>query len=278
LGSYTILRVTNFGLKKSILKAFNNQNKIKMKTFKKNLVYLLLPALLTGMSVVFFSCSKDDTKTTTPAYVCASCHDTPDALAVYDANVRGIYKGIVVGSTGSISIDIQNGSSTITATMVLDGTSIALTSMVGTVDGQSYVAPFTGTYNGSPISITFSVGLGGTAPTVVTSDIPGHPNAAFQIYKETSTSLIEAFQGTYSKPGQSGVFNVILSRALAKWGGVAKENGGTENNEVSGTINASNQLIEENGTNMATISGDVLTGSFSDGNGATVTIQGTRTL
>ena len=242
-----------------------------MKTVKK----LFLPALCMAMS--FISCSKDDSKST-PAYACATCHDTPDALAVNDASVMGIYKGIVVGSTGTISINIQNGSNTITGTMVLDGTTVLLTSNVTVVDGQSYVAPFTGTYNGSPISITFSVGLGGATPTVVTSDIPGHPTAIFEIYKETSTSLIEAFQGTYSKPGESGVFNIVLSRALAKWGGVAKENGGTENNEVSGTINASNQLIEENGTNMATISGDVMSGSFSDGNGATITINGTRTL
>ena len=167
-----------------------------MKTLKKFLVYLLLPAFLTGMSVVVFSCSKDDSKA--PAYTCVSCHDTPDALVANDADVKGVYKGIVVGSTGTLSIDIQNGSSTITATMVLDGITAILTSNVATVAGQAYVAPFTGTYNGSPISITFSVGLGGATPTMVTSDIPGHPNATFQIYKETSTSLIEAFQGTYS--------------------------------------------------------------------------------
>ena len=242
-----------------------------MKTVKK----LFLPALLMTMS--FISCSKSDSDPT-PAYVCATCNVTPEALAVNDASVMGIYKGIVVGSTGTISINIQNGSNTITATMVLDGTSVLLTSDVTVVNGQSYVAPFTGMYNGSPISITFSVGLGGATPTVVTSDIPGHPTATFEIYKETSTSLIEAFQGTYSKTGESGVFNVILSRSLSKWGGVAKENGGTENNEVSGTINASNQLIEENGTTMATINGDVLTGSFLDGEGATITINGTRTL
>lgn len=247
-----------------------------MKTLKRFLVYLLFPAFLTGMSVVVFSCSKDDNAAA--AYTCVSCHDTPDALLANDADVKGMYKGIVVGSTGTISINIQNGSSTITATMVLDGTTVLLTSNVATVDGQAYVAPFTGTYNGSPISITFSVGVSGTTPTVVTSDIPGHPNAAFQIYKETSTSLIEAFQGTYSKPGESGVFNIVLSRAFSRWGGVAKKNGGTENNEVSGTINASNQLIEENGTNMATITGDVIHGSFQDGNGATITIDGTRTL
>ncbi len=248
-----------------------------MKTLKKFLVYLWLPALLTGMSIVSFSCSKDDDKVNS-VYVCASCNDTPEALAVNDASVNGIYKGIVVGSTGTISINIQNGSNTITATMVLDGVSVLLTSAVNVVEGQSYIAPFTGTYNGSPISITFSVGLGGATPTVVTSDIPGHPNATFEIYKETSTSLIEAFQGTYSSPSESGVFNIVLSRALSRWGGIAKENGTTQNDEVGGSINASNQLIEENGTNVGTINGDVISGSFVDENNETITVQGSRTL
>ena len=248
-----------------------------MKTLKKFLVYLLLPAFLTGMSIAVISCSKDN-EDADPVYVCASCNDTPDALAVNDASVNGIYKGIVVGSTGTISINIQNGSNTITATMVLDGVSVLLTSAVSVVDGQSYVAPFTGTYNGSPISITFSVGMGGATPTVVTSDIPGHPSATFEIYKETSTSLIEAFQGTYTTPSKTGVFNIVLSRALSRWGGIAKEDGTNENDEIGGTISASSQLIEENGTNVATISGDVINGSFIGGDNETVTVQGSRTL
>ncbi len=243
-----------------------------MKTLKK----LFLTVLFITIGLI--SCSKDDAESA-PVYTCATCNDTPDALAANDASVQGIYKGIVVGSSGTISINIQNGSNTITATMVLDGTTVLLTSSVSVVDGQPYVAPFTGTFNGSPIAITFSVGLGGSTPTVVTSDIPGHPLAVFEIYKETSTSLIEAFQGTYSKPGESGVFNIILSRALAKWGGVAKENGATENSEVSGTINNNNQLIEdEGGTTVGTINGDVISGSFIDSEGATVTVNGTRTL
>lgn len=249
-----------------------------MKTLKKFQLYLLLPVLATALSIVIFSCSKNDDKAAV-AYTCASCHDTPDALPANDSDVKGIYKGVVVGSTGTISIDIQNGSNTITATMVLDGTTILLTSNIAVVAGEAYVAPFTGVYNGSPISITFSVGLGGATPTITTSDIPGHPNATFQIFKETSTSLVEAFQGTYSKPGESGVLNIVLSRALSRWGGVAKKNVGTEVNHISGTINANNQLYEENATTViATITGDVLHGTFLDDNQTTITVNGTRTL
>lgn len=249
-----------------------------MKNTKSILTLLAVSIFLSIVAISFNSCSKDSSST--PSYECLTCATIPDALAENDATAKGIYKGIVVGSTGSLFIDIQNGSNTITGTLVLDGTSIALTSSVAYVNGQPYVAPFTGTYNGSPLSITFSVGLSGGTPTVTSSDIPGHPNTAFTLYKETSTSLIEAFQGTYTKPGKTGTFNFLLSRGLNLWGGIAKGNeAGASTDEVNGTINSSNQLVvTANGAILGTITGDEINGSFQDGNGDTVTITGQRTL
>lgn len=246
-----------------------------METLKKRIAVLIFSVFFIG--ILMTSCSKDD-ETPVASYTCMTCKTTPDALAANDASIKGMYKGIIVGSTGSISINIQNGSSTITATMVLDGVSVALTSNVVLVDGQSYVAPFTGTFNGSPISMTFSVGLGGTSPTMVSSSIPGHPNAVFVLSKETSTSLIEGFEGTYSVTGgEKGVFNIVLSRSLAKFGYVVKEDGQTDTDSGSGTINSSSQLILE-GRVIGTITGDALNGSFKDDENRTVTIIGKRTL
>ncbi|SHG97840.1 hypothetical protein SAMN05443549_10997 [Flavobacterium fluvii] len=248
-----------------------------MKNLKRLIALLILPVFFTGMISLLFSCSKDDDA---PAvnYVCATCKTTPDALAANDASVKGVYKGIVVGSTGTISINIQNGSSTITATMVLDGVSVALTSNVAVVNGQAYVAPFTGTFNGSPISMTFSVGMSGGSPTMVSSSIPGHPNTVFQLFKETSTSMIESFEGTYAvSDGEKGTFNILLSRSLMKWGYVVKENGQTSTDSGSGTINGSSQLILDSKV-IATIAGDALDGSFKDSNNKTITITGKRTL
>ena len=250
-----------------------------MKNTKKSLMLLIAPVLVLLISMTFNSCSKDNDST--PNYVCETCATTPDALAENDASAKGIYKGIVVGSTGTLSINIQNGSSTITGTMVLDGTSVALTSSVTYVSGQPYVAPFTGTYNGSPITINFSVGLSGGSPTVTSSDIPGHPNASFTLYKETSTSLIEAFEGSFTKTGGgTGVFNILLSRALNKWGGIALIGATGTTDSFDGTINTNNQLIVNNGngTIFGTLSGDVMNGSFQDGNGATITTTAHRTL
>ena len=246
-----------------------------MKTLKNRIALLIIPSLLVG--TVFFSCSKDD-NTPKSSYTCLTCNTTPDALAANDVSIKGVYKGIVVGSTGTISINIQNGSSTITATMVLDGVSVALTSSVSLVDGQPYVAPFTGTFNGSPITMTFSVGLGGSSPTIVSSSIPGHPNAIFLLSKETSTSLIEAFQGTYTYDGQTGVFNIVIARSVSKWGYAEKNDQSGVTSSGSGTLNSSGQLLDKDNKIVATITGDLIHGSSTNSSGKTVVIDGKRTL
>lgn len=234
-----------------------------MKKIQKVTRLLFFPALLAGTLTLVNACSKDEDPTPVipAAYVCTTCADTPIALAANDVSNKGVYKGVVIGSTGTISINIQNGSNDITATMVLDGQSILLTSTVGVVDGQPYIAPFTGTFNGSAISLTFSVGLGGENPTMVTSDIPGHPNAIFDLYKETSTSLIEAFEGSFVEAnGKSGTFNAIVSRGLNKWGAITKsDQTGEIDNYISGFVVNNNQLmIEGESFIVASINGDAL--------------------
>lgn len=246
-----------------------------MKKLKKQIALLIIPSLVLG--IILISCSKDD-GTPAETYTCATCKKTPDALAANDANVKGVYKGVVVGSTGTISINIQNGSSTITATMVLDGVSVPLTSSVVVVDGQAYVAPFTGTFNGSAISMTFSVGLGGANPTIVSSSIPGHPNTVFLLSKETSTSLIEAFQGTYTYDGQTGVFNIVIARSVSKWGYAEKNNQTLATSSGNGTLNSSGQLLDKDNKIVATITGDLIHGSSTNSSGKTVVIDGKRTM
>ncbi|TDD98586.1 hypothetical protein [Flavobacterium cellulosilyticum] len=246
-----------------------------MKNFKNQMALLIFPSLLLGMFMT--SCSKDD-GTPAVSYTCATCKTTPDALVVNDANVKGVYKGVVVGSTGTIAINIQNGNNTITATMVLDGVSVAFTSNVAVVDGQTYVAPFTGTFNGSAISMTFSVGLGGANPTITSSSIPGHPNTIFLLSKETSNSLIEAFQGTYTYDGQTGVFNIVIARSVSKWGYAEKNNQTGATSSGSGTLNASGQLIDKDSKIVATITSDLIQGSSTNSSGKKVVIDGKRTL
>lgn len=228
--------------------------------------------------VLFVSCKKDSSDNST-SYECTTCNKAPEAVAANDASSKGIYKGVVIGSSGTIKFNIANNSNTISAVMVIDGTTVNLTSTVSWTNGQPYVAPFTGTLNGQAVSITFSVGFNGTAPVVTSSSIPGHPNAVFGLVKETSNALVECFEGTYkTSKSENGTFNILLSRSLGLWGGVARENGSPDTDDVDGTIDSAGKMKESNGTVVGTLSGDQISGSFKDSNNTTITIAGKRTL
>lgn len=227
--------------------------------------------------VLSTACKKDSDDA--EAYTCTTCTTQPEALAANNTSSKGIYKGVVIGSSGTISFNILNDGTSISAKMMLDGTTVNLTSNITWAAGEAIVAPFTGTLNGSPVSITFSVNANGGSPTVTTSSIPGHPNSSFTIAKETSNALIEGFEGTFTttKPAE-GTFNLLLSRPAKVWGAKARQTGSTDDDSVSGIINSDNQIVEDDGTVMGTLSGDEINGSFKDSGARTVTIKGKRTL
>ena len=233
------------------------------------------------LALVSFAGCKKSSDNPTPAYTCTTCKTAPDALAANNTSSKGIYKGVVIGSSGTITFDIANSGTAITAVMVIDGVTVNLTSAVTWVAGQVYIAPFTGTLSGQPVTITFSVGATGGTPTVTSSNIPGHPNASLTIIKETSGGLVECFEGTYSTTlPETGTFNIILSRTLAVWAGVARKTGTTTTGTAGNGSIVNNKLIDpsQNNNAIGTLNGDDLNGSFVDGNGKTVTITGKRTL
>lgn len=224
-------------------------------------------------------CKKSSSgKKNTAPYTCSSCTSVPEAVAANDASSKGIYIGVLIGSTGTIKFDIDNTGNTVTAEMTIDGTTVNLTSAITWVAGVAYTAPFTGTLNGQAVTINFSVNLSGQNPAVTSSTIPGHPNASFALAKETSTALIEAFEGTYTttKP-ETGTFNIILSLTLKKWGAVARADGSSDISHGGGVISGVN-LIDEHNNVIGTLNGDEINGKFNDGNGASVTLTGKRTL
>lgn len=231
------------------------------------------------LSIIGISCKKSSSSTTPPSYTCATCKTTPDAAAANDASSKGVYKGVLIGSTGTIMFNILNNATTITAVMVLDGTTINLTSSVVWQSGASYVGAFTGTFSGSPISVNFSVSAVGGTPVVTTSNIPGHPSTSFTVVKETSNSLIECFEGTYHTTlPEDGTFNLLLSRSLRAWGADARKNGTTVTGSQNGTITADNKIVESGGVTVGTLAGDQISGDSRDSNGRTVTITAKRTF
>jgi hypothetical protein len=212
-------------------------------------------------------------------YTCSSCVIKPEAVAANDVSSKGIYKGVLVGSSGTVKFDVDNSGSTITAEITIDGAAAMLTSSVTWVSGQAYIAPFTGQLGGNNVSITFSVSAEGSNPSVTAANVPGHPNISFMLAKETSTALIEAFEGTYSttKP-ETGTFNLVLSKALGLWGAAARAGGSSEITHGDGTISGNNLVQSSDNTVVGVLNGDELDGKFKDSNGSTVTLTAKRTL
>lgn len=232
--------------------------------------------LLSTVFFLFTGCKKDDAKKT-DSYKCTTCKTTPDALVANDGSSKGVYKGVIIGSTGTILFNVMNGGTTITATMVLDGTTVNLTSAVTWTNGVAYVAPFTGTLNGAAITITFKVDANGGNPIVTSSNIPGHATAQFNLVKESSTALIECFEGTYnSTRPETGTFNLLLSRSLGMFGGSSRKTGGISNGDFEGTI--SGGVLKMDGMAIGNLSEDQISGSFKDSNGSTIKIDAKRTF
>lgn len=180
-------------------------------TKRLSLIALLFISLLSA-------CGDDEPA----AYKCTDCTDQPEANAAYDNTGQGIYKGVLVGSTGTVKFDIANNGTSITAVLVIDGTSITLTGN-GTLSGGSFQGSFTGTLNGGTVIIPFNVSNTGVV-TVGSPTIPGHSNVVFRIFKEKSTQLVEAFEGTFTG-GDSGTFNLVLIRDNAgegEWIAIAR--------------------------------------------------------
>ncbi|WP_295799223.1 hypothetical protein [Mucilaginibacter sp.] len=252
----------------------NLQKSIKM----KNVLYYVVALAL--IVTVTFSCSKSKDSNKAPAYTCATCKATPDAVAANDTKNKGVYKGIIIGSSGTIMFNLANSGTTITAVLVIDGVTANLTASVSVVDGATYIAPFTGTLSGTAVSITFSVDANGGSPTVTSFNIPGHASATFTIAKETSNALIECFEGTYdSTRPETGTFNLLLSRSLKLFGGASRKTGSSESHSFHGVINANSELVDSDGGKViAKLTADALAATFVDGNNATVTVTGKRTF
>lgn len=223
------------------------------------------------------SCKKEDDKptTTTPApYTCPTCVTTPEAKAEHDGGSGGVYKGVIVGSTGTIALYLYNTGTEVKALVSFDGQNTTMTtqSLSTWMPGQAITnALFTGTINGQAISAYFSVGANGSNPQVQLT-IPGH-TVKVAVYKETSTALVKNYEGTYTGD-DAGTFNMAFHGN--DYSIVAdNDDDPIEGTLVNGAIDINNGKVEIKGT----FSGDDVSGTWKDTpNNKQGTWSGKRTL
>lgn len=243
-------------------------------------ICFFLALILSGM--MYTGCKDDDSG----PYVCRDCVDEPEALAANDNSGKGIYKGLVLGSSGTIKLDIANSDGSISGVLQLDGKKYEL----HPEDGAEYVADegFKGMLYGTmvtedDIEIYFTANDAGTQYLVAHDDvvIPGHDNAFISVMKEKSTELVEIFEGTYSGTDK-GTFNLFVRRngdGFGIWAAVSRGPDG-DNYFFEGSVE--DDLLVGGGGGVeitGKIAGDNITGTWDDLTGdGSGTWRGRRTL
>lgn len=235
---------------------------------KKTILIFLAAAVLT-------SCKKDDDKKNPGQenYTCATCVTASEAKAEHDHSSAGVYKGVMVGSTGTIALYLYNAGTEVKALVVFDGKNgeLSTSDLASWTPGQAISnALFTGTVNNTLVQAVFSVDANGLNPRVNVA-IPGH-TVVVALYKETSASMIKNYEGTYTGD-RSGIFNISFNADDF----VLVTNGGSE--PITGTlVNGKIDLNKDGVTIKGEFSGEQISGTWADGNGRKGTWTGKRTL
>jgi len=226
--------------------------------------------LLFVFSMTFAGCSSDNNDSSTPD---DNLSTAPEAKVEFDASNYGVYKGIFVGSTGTVYVNINNSGS-VSAKMVIDGTAYNFTTSGTATNGQAIAAL---TFSNGSSSFDFNVLSDGEDPYIDNLNISGHPNANVQLFKEYSFAHIKCYLGTFSGDS-SGVLNIattsdgyVLGLALPNDDTNAVYlDGSVEENSIAGTF--------EDGTFIGTINNNSISGTWQNSAPESGTWTGTRKL
>lgn len=167
-----------------------------------------LSVLAISTLLLAWSCSKSDKpeKENTKPLV-----TVPDAIVANDGKSGGVYKGVIIGSTGTVKIILQGN--TVSAEVTIDGETKVLAPQnipVGWASGQPLKEIVFAANNWT---LTFSVGASGDHPYISSISIPGHTDVAVHIVKEQSTTLARVFEGTFGKTDTAllGTINFVVT-------------------------------------------------------------------
>ncbi len=236
---------------------------------KKLMLLVLVCAFMMAMSGCGSSGASADTTNTS--------NTTPTSIAANDASNKGIYKGVLTGSTGHWLADIDNTDPTkITLTFTFDGVPITLTG-VETMDGVNFVYTFTGSGYTMILEVTPT---GVIVATKTSFTLTSHSGAiTVDGDKATSTVDVSAWEGTWTQvtgnnPGETGPWNIIIKGSTVS--------GSSNGCAIAGTVTGSTitGTCLPDGVNVTgTISGSSVTGTWTDTNaGGSGTWSGTNSL
>lgn len=164
--------------------------------------------LLLTFCLLFHGCANDNSNTpSTPTPTDEQLSTNPEAKEEYDVSNYGVYKGIFVGSSGTVYVNIYNNGS-ISAKMVTNNVTYNNFTTSETVsEGQPIVGL---TFTNGSSSFDFNVDADGQNPFLNNMKISGQQKPLAQILKEYSFEHIKCYLGTFSGD-KSGVFNLAIA-------------------------------------------------------------------
>lgn len=153
---------------------------------------------------LFTACSSDDDDEQ------KEITETPktEANSQFDQSNYGIYKGVFIGSSGVIAINLGNEGNSPFAILIIDGVTYNFTTSQTVKQGENTSILFK---QGQSNSFVFSVKADGSDPEIIDITIVGHPNAQMVVVKETSSVEVECYEGTYTGDYSSGTFNLVIN-------------------------------------------------------------------
>lgn len=212
---------------------------------KKSLACLLFALV----AIATVSCKSDSSPAPASSFPTA-----PEAQAAEDLKSGGVYKGAIVGSSGSFAVVLQKGITVVNVTMDGVSKSLATTALTGWTSGQPIKNAL---FVSGDWEATFSVGANGTVPSL-SLNIPGHPNAKAVLIKELSTAIVRVFEGTYTG-SESGTWNFVVQGPVLS--GVSRSADGLTTLEFFGLVDGTSITLDTI-TGSGTISGDNVSGTW----------------
>lgn len=235
--------------------------------------YLITMLLLCSMIV---SCKKSNDTTK---------NNITEAPAANDNSSAGIYKGVFVGSSGTVKIVLLNGNTTIKAYITFNGYHDTLTATTSVVAGAAISNL---QFIGSQMSFSFSTAANGANPSITNITYAAYPNPIRAIIaKQLSTQLVSCYEGTYytvTGGSDAGTFNcIIFGDAVV---GLAHSNSASSTtfDQVTGSVSGTGVISASGGVSTGANFTGQITGTNCNGNwtntsaGYTGKWQGTKAL
>lgn len=167
------------------------------------------------LTTLFFSCSKIDTSGNARKFNFSDSTETKDSL---DTTSFGVYKGVLIGSTGRVKIYYNNGDTVMKALLTLDSLSDTLICIVPGIVGAPVInAPFEGRIS----YFTLSADRNGENALIENISVTNRVNVLGVIAHEKSNQLVSCFETTFTG-NERGYFNFVTYGS--KTSGVALTN------------------------------------------------------